>query len=997
MMCKERINKKKIFVAGFTLIEMMLSIVIMGFVLIAISGVFVLFQKSAATTSAYADAQQNARIAIDYVTGELRQAGSQTDLSRGQMAIVHAGPYQVAFNADIDNGRVIDGMGPLTCIDMNSSPNTVPVSGSAIYAPTADFDSDAETVVFTLDSSGDGLIDGSDRGDDPEETGLNTNLFVLKRAAYGCGSGGLNEMRESDLAIVRGPNLAPTWNIPEPIFQYYYNHDDDVGTPDRLWGDTDNDGSLDTAEILAVTEMPQNLLFSIQRVKITIMSESNTYDKKYETNGGFLNVTMNSEVYVRNIARTSSMIRGRVFHDADADGMIDLGETGIPGVEIRLAGQSLSAQTDNFGAYFFALPAGSYSVQEVDPIGYTSTTANLVSVTVSAGQGVEVNYGDKSTQPTGVIIGTVFEDLDKDGIMNGIEEGMEGVHITLDSGVETYSNEKGIYAFTVDLGNYMVVETDPIGYASTTPNSVKASITSDGDSVRVDFGDFAGAVTGTLEGHVYEDKNEDGIRDPGEEGLPNVKITVSNGDSTTTNIDGYYIFNLEPDTYWVEETDHTGYVSTTVNKYADVVIVPDTTVTRDFGDVLELKQDFVEIHISNTERVLSVCTADLDEDNNNDIDIILGTALAVGFGNMLVFHNQIETFTTPVSELFDSDPSFWRDAKDDINTMVTQDVSGDGVPDLITGLNTFVNPNIQIWNTQAGGVLPLVPDRLYSASGLNDVMDSHLAQLDDDGIKDLVIGLRNPVSGTGGFEVLLADGAGGYVSNEYITNAGPFDVYVLGEVWAVETGDFDGDTDQDIVVGTHVTDTYGFIDVYRNFGIATGKFQWHSRYLAFGAVNDIEMIDMMEENTGDPDLVVATTIAANSGLVLLYLNDAGTFGEPDTTGYFFGPDVVPNLPSDWVIAGGEALSLAITKLNNDVYPDIVYGTRSSILYTGDLYILPTYGTLSKSAIRINETQHGEIISIDVTDFNWDKDPDIVVGTRSSATQGKLVAFFGQGL
>ncbi|MCU0638520.1 MAG: prepilin-type N-terminal cleavage/methylation domain-containing protein, partial [Candidatus Krumholzibacteria bacterium] len=372
--------------SGFTLVEMVISILVLGFVLISVAGIFALFQKGSVQSGEYSLAQQNARIAVDFITGDLRQAGAQTDYYRGQRPIVHAGPYQIAFNADLDNGETIDGNPPLTALSTAVSPNSVPLSGAPIYTPAADYDSDAETVVFTLDSTHDGIIGGADRGDDPEETPLNRNLFVLKKAVYGYAVSGGNEMRENDLALLRGPNLSPTWTIPEPLFQYYYDHDDDPATNDRLWGDGNGNGRLDDAEILAVAAMPQNLLGTIRKVRITAISESEKYDSKYETNGGFLGVTMNSEVFVRNMSTSSSTIRGKVYHDADSDGVMDTGETGLPAVEVRLAGQNRSVFTDNFGAFYFALPAGAYSIQEVDPPGYSSTTANLVSLNLASGQ-----------------------------------------------------------------------------------------------------------------------------------------------------------------------------------------------------------------------------------------------------------------------------------------------------------------------------------------------------------------------------------------------------------------------------------------------------------------------------------------------------------------------------------------------------------------------------------------------------------------------------------
>ncbi len=984
--------------AGFTLIEILLSILVLGFVLIAVTGIFMLYQKGSAQTTEFAEAQQNARVAVDYITEDLRQAGSQTDYFRGQRPIVHAGPYQVAINADIDNGRTIDGQGPLTAISRAASPNSVPPSGTPIYIPAADYQSTAETIVFTLDSNSDGNITTADRGDDPEENGRNTNLFVLKKVVYGYDGAGSNDVRESNLAVIRGPNFAPTWTVPQPLFQYFYDHDENPGTPDVLWGDANGNDVLDTTEIGGLGPMPQNLLSTIRKIKITAIAESNRYNKRYETNGGYLDVTMTSEVYVRNATRTSAMIYGRVFHDMDSDGIIDTGETGIPGVQIRLAGQSRSVVTDNFGKFYFPLPAGDYTVQEVDPPGYTSTTSNIVSVTIVAGQTQVVNFGDISSSDIGIIQGTVYEDLDRNGVKGVDEHGLPGVLISLDTGAQTITNNDGYYSFVAEQGNYTVIETDPAGYSSTTPNSRAATIAAMGDTVTVDFGDYAGPVSGTLEGYVFLDVNENGIRELGEEGLPNVTLVVSNGDSTMTNARGYYRFSLEPNTYSITEMDPAGYTSTTVNTYNNIVITADTTVVRDFGDILESRQDFVEIHISNTDRVLSVTTANLKEDDMYDTDIVLGTALGIGIGNMLVFHNKWENSTTPITELFDSDPTYRRDAGYNINTMTRYDFSGDGVPDVLSGLDHSTGNNIQIWFTKSGGFLSMIPDAAYASQGLTEVMDCKLADFDRDGNADLLVGLRSSIGNIGAFETFRGSGAAAFTYWQIVSTAGSEKEVDLGAIWAVETADFDGDGDQDIIVGSHTSAYTGCIDIYENVGYATGDFVWHSRYRSFGSVNDLKVVDMKEDDGGDMDIVAAVSSGASIGMVVLWLNDGtGAFGVPDTTGYDFGAIEIPRWPDDGVNAHGEALSMAILSVNNDIFPDVAYGTRSSGFYTGDIYILPAYGTLPSGGIKINSTDSGEIITMDVADFNKDNRPDIVVGTRSSATQGKLVAYFGREL
>jgi type II secretory pathway pseudopilin PulG len=978
--------------------ELMVSILVLGFILVSFAGLFVMFQKGSAQTKEYTEAQQNTRVALDFITDYLRQAGSHTDYFRGQSAIVYAEPYQLVMNADIDNGRTIDGNPPLTAMDRGSSPSKVTPGGATLYAPGEDYDSDAETILFTLDSSMDGAISAGDRGDDPEEADLNNiNLFVLKMFTYGFdASTGSNDLRESNLALIRGPNLAPTWIIPEPLFQYYMDHDEDPTTPNILFGDTNGSGELESAEILALGAVPAADLNQIRRVKVTAMGESDTYDQRYETNGGFLSVTMTSEVAVRNVSLTSSMIRGIVYHDADSDGTMDPNETGIYNVEVRLVGQNRSVKTDNFGRFFFPLPAGNYSVQEVDPPGYNSTTANLVSVNLSAGETEIVNYGDRSTHAIGVIMGTVFEDTDKDGVKSPAEDPLQNVLISLDDGSQTKTDAQGQYSFIAQEGMYTVVETDPVGYTSTTPNSGSATIAADNDTVVINFGDFSGDVYGTIEGHVFEDANEDGIFNGGEWGLPNATITISSGDSTMTNSSGYYSFNVAPGIYSVTERDPAGYTSTTVNTYVDIPVVADTTIVRNFGDIVSDTWDYVEIHISNTDRVLSVDAVDLEEDGIGDSDIVLGTALSVGIGNMLVFHNNWESLATPVSELFNADPNYRRDAKENINCMGSIDLTGDNVPDIMTGLDNGLVPNILEWYNDGNGVLSETPDMSYLTSGINVVMDGRMGDFNLDGRMDLVVGLRSTIGGTGAFEVFMRD-PGAFVPWQYTDRAGAGSEFPLGEIWAVEVLDFDGDGDDDIVVGSHVSDTDGWLDLYQNLAYGSGVFAWHSRYLPAGAINALRTVDMKEDDSGDFDILAALSGSGGISGVNLWLNDAGTFGIPDTVGKSpFPEQTMPYYPDDFIEIEGEVLSMVVLRVNNDVFPDIAVGTRTS-LYSGDVFIYPGYGTLPSTGIQINSVASGEVVTMDVDDFNRDGRPDIIVGTRTSSTQGALVAFFGREL
>ena len=95
-----------------------------------------------------------------------------------------------------------------------------------------------------------------------------------------------------------------------------------------------------------------------------------------------------------------STIRGIVFNDVNGNGIQDPGEAPLNGVTIELrnsAGTVIANTTSGAsGGYTFPnLPAGTYTVTEIDPAGYVSTTLNTVAVNLSAGTTATVHFGDQ--------------------------------------------------------------------------------------------------------------------------------------------------------------------------------------------------------------------------------------------------------------------------------------------------------------------------------------------------------------------------------------------------------------------------------------------------------------------------------------------------------------------------------------------------------------------------------------------------------------------------
>ncbi|HNU52412.1 MAG TPA: SdrD B-like domain-containing protein [Verrucomicrobiota bacterium] len=283
----------------------------------------------------------------------------------------------------------------------------------------------------------------------------------------------------------------------------------------------------------------------------------------------------------------AGVISGLVFLDLNGNGLREADEPGLGGVRITLKGGELaeSTDTDAAGAYSFAgVPAGTYTVEETDPPGHTSTTPNVRTVSVGPGGSATAGFGD---QAVGTIRGVVFEDLNGNGSQESGERGLEGVGVRL-TGLgqewESVSDAVGAYAFVgLAPGSYLVEETDPAGYASTTPNQRSVSLGSGGAA----FGNFGDQPVGSISGVVFNDANGNEQLDAGESGLGGVLVTllgegVSVGARTAAN--GTYAFiNVLAGSYFVEETDPPGFASINANRRA-VTLTAGSAATATFAD-----------------------------------------------------------------------------------------------------------------------------------------------------------------------------------------------------------------------------------------------------------------------------------------------------------------------------------------------------------------------------------------------------------------------------
>ena len=297
--------------------------------------------------------------------------------------------------------------------------------------------------------------------------------------------------------------------------------------------------------------------------------------------------------------RPASIVDGYAFEDSNGNGVMDEGEIGLPGVTVTLPNAIVPVTTTGSDGYyrFQVEVAGQTSLSTDLPAGYFRTTPGNVPLQVVLQTDQTVNFGFASeSSPFGVIYGTVFADVDGDGVFGPTEAGIPGVTVASDQAFsQTVStNSLGQYTLRFDTaGEVNIVETNLSDYVSTTPDSLQRTVQlGSSSSSPADFGDFKGIK---VEGLVFEDSNGNGSQDAGESGIPGVTVTLDADSQTLTGEDGTYRFLVEAaGNHRVVETDPDGYFSTTPNEI-HLLAVMGNAYQVNFGDASS-DSDFASVY-----------------------------------------------------------------------------------------------------------------------------------------------------------------------------------------------------------------------------------------------------------------------------------------------------------------------------------------------------------------------------------------------------------------
>ncbi|CAN5674467.1 hypothetical protein BH09PLA1_BH09PLA1_11940 [soil metagenome] len=298
---------------------------------------------------------------------------------------------------------------------------------------------------------------------------------------------------------------------------------------------------------------------------------------------------------------------GFVYNDINNDGLKQAGEPGIAGVSVslqRIGGTTEPTMVINNSAYgtvtiqsaadgsftFTGVPAGYFALTENQatvPAGYIDgkDTAGTVGV-ASANDRIDQMYMTGAADITGHLFGerlpglyaTTFVDANNNGVRDASETGLAGVQFQLERLGGGYfqqlnSDSDGNVIFSgLPAGQYKLQQfqnTVPSPYldgidaagngGGTVVNNSIEFINVGGSTAFVTGYSFAEVPPATITGTVFDDANNDGVQDPGENGIAGVPVdlAVFGGHPTAVNFatanqnvvtdaNGVFTFNAVP-------------------------------------------------------------------------------------------------------------------------------------------------------------------------------------------------------------------------------------------------------------------------------------------------------------------------------------------------------------------------------------------------------------------------------------------------------------------
>ena len=342
-----------------------------------------------------------------------------------------------------------------------------------------------------------------------------------------------------------------------------------------------------------------------QEIFITIPAVVNTYPENNvltstaTVSTAEIDIDLSNNTRVATVSIQGASISSSVYHDKNNNGIKDPGEDGIADIVLSLSGTdiygnsiNISATTQSDGSVIFDhLPPsdnnGYTLTEETQPVDFIDGLESIAGVIILGSIGsdsitniiIEPNatldtlFGEQSPSVpgTGSLSGSVFNDINSNGVQEIDEPGIEGSTITLSGttqsnqaiSITTQTNAAGQFTFlNLEPGAYTLSQTQPpalidgsalVGDIGGTEginqiSNIPVQSGSNGSNYR-----FTEHFT-RLAGLVYFDSNSNNTLDSGEPGIEGVTITLTGQDGegtaiareTQTGADGSFTFESLP-------------------------------------------------------------------------------------------------------------------------------------------------------------------------------------------------------------------------------------------------------------------------------------------------------------------------------------------------------------------------------------------------------------------------------------------------------------------
>jgi uncharacterized surface anchored protein len=324
------------------------------------------------------------------------------------------------------------------------------------------------------------------------------------------------------------------------------------------------------------------------------------YTVEEEQRGGWVNTTIPSIEAQVSSGLTTEVFFGNYeqggisvlkYYDANRNGQFDDSECPLQGWTITIddgEGYVVSQVTNESGiASFLDLAPGQYTVYETIQDYWYNVTPASVTVNVTAGMTVEVEFGNDQLADLDVM---KFHDMNGNGVYDTGEETLSGWTIELWQGdilVQGKStNDLGSAFFGGILpGSYTVKEIMKEGWYATTAAEIDVTLDS-GDYIYVLIGN---AQFASIDVYKFYDTDMDGLWDDGEQPIDSWPMVLKDGEgdiiaSALTDADGKAVFDyLVPGDYTVIEDDGDGWFATTPDT-VDVILASGQNAVVEFGN-----------------------------------------------------------------------------------------------------------------------------------------------------------------------------------------------------------------------------------------------------------------------------------------------------------------------------------------------------------------------------------------------------------------------------